>query len=368
MPSVCVRYVSGPESGGEFQLARRGFEYGWIKVEGRPAMPSSGEIKRAWAADEAVFLPGLLAESLPGFQADIAQAHRLMERTRAGEGLSGLLEAPPYAGRLQPLFDLSAASFEEHDDQGIEKVFFDAWDGEEMVADNLWCKASWLSFDEEEGSLRFRFSFGLEGYEDVAADPERELWAARLTDAVFPESAAVTGHAGLNALLADMLDAPRLAFCERIVYFNAPNGGAQMHHDVERGHEGVVFAQMSGSTFWLALAKPKLLDEIAAFLAQAAAGEWAQLRALAADRQALAAHLEDPDHEAAEALLDRDPAFCRWLVERGYARVLAPGDVLLLPQRGLDACVWHSVIGLGEAEGEGLSFALSRLDAAARPV
>lgn len=355
-----ISYLSAPQSGGELALLRRGFEYGWIALDeaARPAMPCADEARRAWAVHSAVFLPGILADALPGFQQDIAQAHRLMERTREGEDLSALFEESPYAERLQPDFELSGSSYEEHDDQGIEKVYFDAWQDDEMVADDLWCKASWLSFDEEEGSLRFRFSYGIEGYEDVAADPERQRWAARLTDAVFPESAAVTRHPALNALLARVLDCREVAFAERIVYFNAPNGGAQMHHDVERGHDGVVFAQMSGATFWLALSKPALMDEIDAFLAQAPAGEWAELRRLAADRQALAAHLDEAEHELAEALVDREPAFFRQLIEHGHAYVLRPGDVLLLPQHSLDDCVWHSVICLGGEEGEGLSFAL----------
>ncbi len=358
---MSIRYLPSQKSGGDLELVRRGFEYGWIAVDGRPAMPAADVVNRAWANDEAIFLPGILADSLPRFREDIDQAHSLMERTREGGEFSELLEEVPYAERLRPAFELSGAGFEEHDDQGIEKVYFDAWQDDEMVADNLWCKASWLSFDEEEGSLRFRFSFGIEGYEDVAADPERELWAGRLTDAVFPESAAVTGHPGLNALLAGMLDCREVGFAERIVYFNAPNGGAQMHHDVERGHDGVVFAQMSGATFWLALAKPKLLDEIAAFLAQAPASEWLELRKLAADRQALGAYLEESDHELAEQLLDRSPEFFRHLIERGYAYVLEAGDVLLMPQRTLDTCVWHSVVCLGGEAGEGLSFALTRL-------
>ncbi|MDD5035055.1 MAG: hypothetical protein PHE55_09875, partial [Methylococcaceae bacterium] len=241
-----------------------------------------------------------------------------------------------------------------------EKVFFDAWQEDDIVADNLWCKASWLSFDEEDGSLRLRFSFGIEGYEDVAADPERQFWAAKLTDAIFPESAAVTEHPGLNGILAEMLSCQRLAFTERIVYFNAPNGGAQMHHDVERGHDGVVFAQMSGSTFWLALSKPKLMDEIDAFLAESTA-DWLELRKLTADRTSFAAYLEQSDHELAEALMDRHPEFFRHLIERGYAYVLRPGDVLLMPQYSTDTCVWHSVLCLGDEPGEGLSFALKKL-------
>ncbi|MFM8332008.1 MAG: hypothetical protein ACKN9T_09990 [Candidatus Methylumidiphilus sp.] len=221
-----INYCESQETGGELALLRRGFEYGWIRVEWRPGMPTAEEVKKAWAANEAVFLPGILAEELPKFAADIAQAHRLMAQTREGLGLSELLDAPPYVERLRPTFELSGVSLEQHDDQGIEKVYFDAWRDDDIVADNLWCKASWLSFDEEEGSLRFRFSFGIEGYEDVAADPEREAWAAALTDAVFPESAAVTGHAGLNALLLDMLGCGRLAFAERRLFQRAERRGA----------------------------------------------------------------------------------------------------------------------------------------------
>lgn len=341
-------------------LRRRGLTYGWIGIESEPTQPDAAQVKAAWRNNQAILLPGALADVLPRFQADIAQAHRLMEQTLDGEELAGLFESEPYAERLQPAFELTAASFEEHDEQGIEKVYFDAWRDDEIAAEDLWCKASWLSFDDEDGSLRFRFSFGMEGYEDVAADPERQRWAAELTNAVFPESAAVTGHPDLNVLLADMLDCPSVEYAERIVYFNAPNGGAQMHHDVERGHDGVVFAQMSGSTFWLALSKPRLLDEIDAFLAQAPAEAWPVLREMVQQRQAFAAYLDDPDHEAAEALLDRCPDFFRHLIERGYAYVLQPGDVLLMPQYSLDTCVWHSVICLGDEPGEGLSFALKK--------
>lgn len=321
-------------------------------------MPDIEDIKQAWQRHEPVFLPSLLVDVIPSFREDIEQAHRLFEQTRDGAVVSELLESEPYAERLQADFDLSASSFEEHDDQGIEKVYFDAWQDDDIVADNLWCKASWLSFDESDGSLRFRFSFGMEGYEDVASDQDSQLWAAKLTDVIFPESAAVTGHAGLNAILAQLLGNSAVNYMERIVYFNAPNGGAQMHHDVERGHNGVVFAQMSGSTFWFALSKPKLMDEIADFLAAAPDGEWAELRPLVADRQAFSAYLEEADHEAAEALIDRSPDFFRHLLERGHAFVLQPGDVLLMRQHDLETCVWHSVICLGGEAGEGLSFAL----------
>lgn len=355
-----IYYSSTQKASEEQELLRRGFHYGWIKTENEPKQPAAAAIKTAWRNNQAVFLPGILADALPRFSADIAQAHHLMEQTLAGGDLSELFEAEPYASRLLPDFELTTVSYEEHDEQGIEKVYFDVWSEEEVIADNLWCKASWLSFDDDDGSLRFRFSFGMEGYEDVAADPQRQDWAAKLTDAIFPESAALIEHAGLHALLADMLDCDNLAFAERIVYFNAPNGGAQMHHDVERGHDGVVFAQMSGSTFWLALSKPTLMDEIDAFLRLVPADEWLELRALSNDRSALAAHLDESDHELAEALMDRSADFFRHLIERGYAYVLKPGDVLLMPQYALETCVWHSVICLGDEPGEGLSFALKK--------
>jgi hypothetical protein len=362
-----IHYSPTPNSDVELPLLRRGLGYGWITPGKRPPMPAAEEIKRAWNNQEAIFLPAMLVDALPLFQSDIAQAQRLLENIQQGGEFSALLETEIYDSRLQPAFELSGASYEDNDPQAIEKVIFDAWEGDEMIADNLWCKAYWLSFDDEDGSLRFRFSFGFEGYEDVAADPVRQDFAAKLTDAIFPESAAVTGHAGLNALLRSMLECARVDFMERIVYFNAPNGGAQMHHDVERGHEGVVFAQMSGSTFWLALSKPRLLDEIDAFLAQAPADHWSQLRELAADRTVLAEYLDAADHEWVEALIDRSPEFFRQLIDHGYAHVLQTGDVLLLPQPSLDTCVWHSVICLGEETGEGLSFALKKSEEA-RPL
>lgn len=354
-----IEYSTLPVDGAT-PLMRRGFSHGWVKSVQPQAMPAPADARDAWQRRQPIFLPAILADSLPAFHADIAQASDLMERIRQGAEFSELLDAEAYQARLNPAFELSGASFEDNDPQAIEKLIFDAWEDGEIVADNLWCKASWLSFDDEDGSLRFRFSFGFEGYEDVAADPVRQAWAAKLTDAIFPESASVTQNQRLNALLRAVLACEDIGFMERIVYFNAPNGGAQMHHDVERGHAGVVFAQLSGSTFWLALSKPRLLDAMTAYLERSESGQWPELKRLAINREALAEYLEKPDHELAEALMDRDEAFTRHLLEQGHAFVLQPGDAILLPQESLDDCVWHSVFCLGDVTGEGLSFALKR--------
>lgn len=364
-------YISSDNDPGRRELTRRGYELGWIAENRRPAMFDAAEVKRAWHADEAIMLPGILDDVIGNYAAEIGQAHRLMERTLGGEEVSIQFGEEPYRSRLMPKFPLVSAVFEEHDPQCIEKLFFDAEEKGDVIAEDLWCKASWLSFFDDDASMRFRFSLGMEGYEDVAADPGRQLLAAEITDAIFPESAAITEHKALNDLLTEVLDT-KPAYTERIIYFNAPNGGAQMHHDVERGHLGVVFAQMSGSTGWLAMAKPVLIDEIQAFLALPESelalakvlpdiDSQNALRELAEDRAALSAHMDEFDHELSEALMDRCPEFIEYLFRQGYGYVLEAGDVLLMPQRDLETCVWHTVFCLGDDPGEALSFALRTL-------
>ncbi len=347
-------------------LNRRGFQLGWVGEQKRPHMPDAETIVSRWQQDKAVMLPGLL--EMKPFQPHIEQAHRLMEKTLQTEDVAAQIEQAPYTEQLAEHFPFVASLIEEHDDQGIEKLYFDAEVDGEVVAEDLWCKASWLSYHADDASLRFRFSFGMEGYEDVAIDPNRQSWAGGLCDALFPESAAITKNDKINNLMRQLLGSDP-AYVERIVYFNAPNGGAQMHHDVERGHDGVVFAQMSGSTFWLALAKPALMDELKAFITdetQADAiksvmnseADMQALMQLATNRQVMSDYLEAYDHELLEAVMDRLPAFTEYLVVRGYAYVLHAGDVLLMPQKDIDSCVWHAVTCLGDEPGEALSFAV----------
>jgi len=357
-----------PINGDCIPLLRRDYNLGFVQQLERPEMPDAETVAKCWQHDQAVMLPAVL--NVQPWQADIEQSHRLMEQTLESGEVSPLLEALPYKHRLSEHFPLVASSFEDHDEQGIEKLYFDAEAGDQCVAENLWCKASWLSFIEADASLRFRFSFGMECAEDVAADPVRQQWAGRLCDAIFPESAAITNNlAVIDSLQPVLGGAP--AFVERIVYFNAPNGGAQMHHDVERGHDGVVYGQLSGSTFWLALGKQTLIDELINFigddrnkheierlLPDATARH--ALAALITDRGELSNYMDAFDHEQVEAIMDRSPLFIRQLVEHGYGFVLHTGDVLLMPQRDLDTCVWHSVITLGDEPGEALSFAVRK--------
>jgi len=265
-------------------------------------------------------------------------------------------------------FELLGTSHNQGDQQEIVKLEFDAIEGGAAVED-LWVKLSWLSYEEDDASLRFRFSFGMDHYEDVAADPVRQRYAAALTEALFPESALISANARLNGFLREILGGRDFVYVERIVYFNASEGGAQFHHDVERGHLGVVFAQLDGRTAWLALSTEQLLDEVQGFLNRPDAD--ALLRAgirqgkaraglikVAGDRAALEELLNRPDSGPAEQLLNRTPAFSQQLVEGGHAFILRPGDVILLPQHDAVHCAWHAVYCLDECPGEALSFAI----------
>ena len=345
-----------------FWLSQRDSRLGWIGELRRPVAPDLDAARR-------VLLPGFVAAELPAHERRIAEAASLMEAVLDGADCEELLLQQPYAERLARRFELLSSLYDEGDPQEIVKLEFDAVRDDEIIAENLWIKLSWLSYAEQDASLRFRFSFGLENYEDVAADPERQRQAAALTEAIFPESAVISANASLQDYLRELLEARELVYVERIVYFNAPEGGAQFHHDVERGHLGVVYAQLSGRTAWLALSTEQLLDSMQAFLARpdaeqtmvnslASRQDCVGLVALAGNRGALADCLNNQDHDALEQLINRTPAFVRHLIDRGHAYILHPGDVILLPQHDAAHCSWHAVYCLDDKPGEALSFAV----------
>lgn len=362
-----------------FPLLRRGIHHGWIGQAGRPVAGSVAQGKAAWAVAEAVLLPGLVASELPAHSANLLQSAHLMEAVMDGEACEDLFDQAPYAARFGPCFELLSGVYDEGEPQAIGTVEFEVMEHGEPTDEVVWVKASWLSFDDDDASLRFRFSHGHDLFEDVAIDFARQKTAGELCDALFPESRVLTGSDPLRQTLSQILSAPELAFVERIVYFNAPNGGAQFHHDVERGHLGVVFAQLTGRTGWLALPKMALVEEIERFLARPdlsdrlklalpKAAHRKKLLAKAAQRAQLIEWMDDcNNHTPLEALLNRVPEFTQQLVERGYAFIVEPGDVLLLSQHEIDQCAWHSVFCLDEAPGEALSFAVRAVQPAQAP-
>lgn len=358
------------------RLQRRGFDLGVVHVEATNSNESdcssssfSSNSRSKWQQGSAILLHGLCKDQLNTYQYDISQSYKLYETLLAAEDdCDEVLANLPYVSRLESGFESLGSSVNEGDDQEIETVLFDAIKGGEVVAEDLWMKVSWLSFHDEDASLRFRFSFGVDLHEDVAADKNRQHYASLLTDAVFPESRLITKTETLNKNLCDILDSKNIRFVERIVYFNSPNGGAYLHHDRERGHAGVVFAQITGETFWLALPKKQLIQELTAFIQACHSTEnWPnslskvaqkELLRLTTNSKMLSDELETFANSVLIHAMNETEEFVQHLIKNGHGKHLVPGDVLLLPQETDMDCCWHSVFCVGEESGQALSFAI----------
>ncbi|MEM7360145.1 MAG: hypothetical protein AAF431_13670 [Pseudomonadota bacterium] len=322
----------------------------------------------AWQQGRAILLKGICLESLGDQAHHIKQSSELHADILRGTEGDELFAAPPYSVRLEGNFEPLGSSSYEGDDQEIETIVYDAVRADKTIAEDLWIKISWLSFYEHDESLRFRFSFGEDWAEDVAADKMRQQHAALLTDAIFPESRCITENAALASVLSEILGSRQIRFVERIVYFNAPEGGAYLHHDHERGHAGVAYAQLTGDTFWLALGREQLVQEIIEFIATCASTEsWpagisrnarGELLALSGDPIALVMELESFANDALIHLINEELDFVQQLIQHGHGQYVRCGDVLLLPQENAQNCCWHSVFCVGEQTGQALSFAI----------
>ena len=349
-----------------YQLQRRGFSLGQACENNNDT-----DSLKNWAQGKPTLLKGLCVQEIKQHSDDIANSDVLYAAILDGQECDTLFTQNPYAERLEDNFESLGCSVNEGDEQEIETIIYDALDGDDVVAEDLWIKASWLSFHDDDASLRFRFSFGVDLIEDVAADTNRQHHASELTNAVFPESKIITGNQALQSTLQSALGNTEFKFVERIVYFNAPNGGAYLHHDRERGHAGVVYAQLSGHTFWLALTKQTLVDEIINFAsmceATSSAQSWPEdlnldfkneIQRCVANTTLLSEQLETFSNSALIHLINETQAFVQHLIAQQHYRLLEPGDVLLLPQDQEMNCCWHSVFCLGEESGQALSFAI----------
>jgi len=332
------------------------------------SQPSIFKLQTDWAQGNAILLKSICSDQLVNHSDHIAQSRVLYDAILNGQECDQLLDQSPYLERLENDFESLGCSVNEGDDQEIETIIFDASKNGEVLAEDVWMKVSWLSFYEEDASLRFRFSFGIDHVEDVAADALRQHHAALLTEAVFPESRLVTHNQTLNSLLNKALESESINFVERIIYFNSPNGGAYLHHDRERGHAGVVYVQVTGSTFWVALPKQALIDEITTFVQQCTAtNSWpgnvnqsmqTELVEYTNDQAMLSAELESFSNSTLIHLINETEAFVQQLVKNGHGHFLQAGDALLLPQETEMNCCWHSVFNLGDDTGQALSFAI----------
>lgn len=348
-------------------LTRRGFNLGSITVTETP--PEANDLAR-WQHGKPILLQGICNALVTQHRDNMQAAERLYRDILNEHECIVLLEQPHYTERLKTKFESLGCSVNIGDDQEIDTLLFDAVENEKVLAEDLWLKISWLSFYEQDASMRFRFSFGVDHEEDVAADHVRQQYAAELTDAIFPESRVVTDNKSLNTQLKSVLASDSLRFVERIIYFNSPNGGAYLHHDRERGHAGVVYAQLSGATYWLALPESDLVAEISRFINECAASDnWPssislrmqqELVALGAQSGAIASELNTFANGTLIHLINETEAFVQTLITRGHGRIVQTGDALLLPQESEQTCCWHSVFNLGDESGQALSFAIRR--------
>ncbi len=314
---------------GASRLVRRGVEHGFLWRSSK--MPTVANVQSRWVRDEPVLLSAALdVESVRG---GIRNTLDFFRRVRRG----GVLE-PTLRHRLggQAGYELVGVSVDVGDEREIEKVHVDS-----RAAEDLFAKLSWVSNDETDSSLRVRFSFGSERLDDWYGDDQRAREADRLAAAVFPECAAFDGHRSLRRLLTRLVGSG-MRMSERIVYSNAPGGGAVFHHDAEMDQRGVVYGQLAGRTLWLALPK-RALSDLVAKRGQSAGEALRQL---------------DQPSAALRRRLNSDPRFTATLVEAGHAYVLTPGDVLLLPSRGVDDVAWHSVFALGNSPSLSHSYGL----------
>lgn len=245
-------------------------------------------------------------------------------------------------------YESAGAAIQVDDEREIVKVFADRRRGMRPEGDDLWAKLSWISSEPGDGSLRIRFSFGSEVAGEWATDPARARLADDFAEAVFPECARLTRNPDLSRLLR-RLTGIRTRMSERIIFANAPGGGARFHHDAEPGQLAVVYAQMAGETAWLAVRKRDLAEVVAAVAPPALA------RALRG-RDGLQA-LEG-DSARLHATLNSEPRLTAALAVRGDLFVLRAGDVLLLPSHGPDDSAWHSVIALGRRPSLAHSYGL----------
>jgi hypothetical protein len=351
-------------------LRRRGVDHGTLValdpaglVGPRPRRRRRAVVaEQRWRAAQPVLLSG--AVSAPRGLDE--RARSMHARLLAGE-LAAWLRA---AG-----VDLAAADASRFDpERDIARCVVDPRHGADQ-----WVKAGRLSRHPGDHSLRVRFSFGAEETDDASRDEARHHQTAVLAQRLLPGADALFAarEGGTPLEHAARCAGVPLYATQGIGYWNAPNGGARFHHDafdedVQGGQRGVMFWQATGHTLWLALSIEDLaarvremvewlvegeLDWVRADLGLGAA-ELARLVDVTAARGVLLRELALPGCGALGPLVDRGPEFTALLADAGHAILLSAGDVLLLPNHGLERTAMHSVFHGGGPVAYGLSWGL----------
>ena len=335
-------------------LRRRGVHHGWVAVQGEAQVPS--DPAALWQAARAVPIPGVLAPYLDTAAPLLSGSLAMFDRLREGGRFLREIESR-VAGGDGSQFEVTSSTVDLLEPREVEKVYADPRKAAGVTATDLWAKLSWIADDDSDLSMRIRFSCGVERLDEWVGDVHRAVWADRFAEVVFPECELLTCHEGLRDAIATLVGEP-VRCSERIVYSNAPGGGAVFHHDADPGQRGVVYGQLVGWTGWLALAKRELAEVVAEHvtgtpLAAAFGTPEAALRGLDGG----AAGVGGAD-QALWVVLNRDPAFTERVVARGGFTLLRAGDVILLPTHRPDDVAWHAVFALGREPSLAHSYGL----------
>ena len=362
------------------ELTRRGHWHGeWAVLEPDDEEEDldTGRLTARWRDARPIVLPGILDDVVEELGDELDRAEADHEVLSEAGGLRTWLSARAEA--LEPHFRLAGRDLSHADPErdlqrcGLTFVAHPERASSKTVRD-LWLKTGWLSTHEDDASLRMRFSFGREVDDDASADALRHGLVTRLAEACLPETVALHEHPDVSAILATLCGEP-ITFSQHIAYWNAPEGGALFHHDAfgdpdVSGQRGVLFAQLTGHTAWLALSIEDLATRVTEFLEAMRDGELHWVRSqvfgdefpraleLASDHERLISELGLPGCGFLGRLCDRGPEFTSFLADAGHALVLSPGDALLLPNHGTRRTAMHSVFCAGGRTGYALSLAI----------
>ena len=312
-------------------LRRRDAELGFAVTVARE-LPSDRDAAARWQRAEPVFLPGVLGDVAGRWRGEVEAALQMFARLRAEQ--SEFLDELEARLHDDDWLRYAGSTVDQDDPREIERCFVDAEVDGEAVATDLWAKLAWITEDAADSSLRVRFSNGLDQLEEwMTTSDHTASWVDRFALHAFPECRAVLACAPLRERLDRLVARPH-RLSERIVYNNAPNGGAVFHHDAEPGQLGVVFSQLEGRTAWFTLPKRRLAELL--------------VRVGWRDRRAAMEALDEACDPDLLEQLNRDPGFARLLAAHGALFVLQAGDAILLPSHGVDDVAWHSVLAVGD--------------------
>lgn len=320
-------------------LERRGTHHGFVDDA---SLAITEDPAAAWQRGAPIALPGVLQSGVDMLRPEIRSTLAMFDRLR--DGARWLDECDRRVADVTD-FRYASSTVDQLEPREIERLFIDALDEPDGYRGrDITARLSWIADDEADLSLRIRFSFGHESLREWLdpEDPRSDL-ADEFAERVFPECQLLT-HPALLEQIRNWHGAPA-RMSERIVYSNAPGGGAVFHHDADPSQRGVAFAQLAGATAWLALPRRDLAAAVAAETTEFG------------DADAVSERFDAID-EPLWALLNHTPEFTARLARDGALRVVHAGDVLVLPSPTPDRTAWHSVFALGEAPSLALSFGL----------